>query len=182
VLVVETTKVDGLLLRDRITRDRQNAKAVGEKNRLGASYWRGLVQLYSAGVEGVQSLRVKDQSMPVQDALIQGLEAAVRSNPATRTAEPLVVFLQHCQPLNQKEIVGLFKALGTGNFMGRSNSDIVMVEVMKYLCKSGQVETFSKEVSTMRPLFDDALTRRPVAPAPAHACTSSRHAQICAKM
>jgi hypothetical protein len=159
VLVVETSRVEGLLLRDRIARDRRAMKEECGNSRLGASYWRNLVQLYSAGVEGVQTLKAEDPSQAVQDALIQGLEAACRPNPATRTMEPLVVFLQHTQPLNQKELIGLFKALDSGGSMGKVNSDLVMVEVMKYLVRAKQVDKFAKEVATMKASFDEALTR-----------------------
>ena len=148
-------------------------------SRLGASYWRNLVQLYSAGVEGVQTLKAEDPSQAVQDALIQGLEAACRPNPATRTMEPLVAFLQHTQPLNQKELIGLFKALDAGSSMGKANSDLVMVEVIKYLVRAKQVETFHKEISAMKASFDEALTRHSSSSAPAHASTSSLRAQPC---
>jgi hypothetical protein len=179
VLVVETTRVDGLLIRDRIAKDRKAMKDECGNSRLGASYWRQLVQLYSAGVEGVQTMEVKDPSLPAQDALIQGLEAACRNNPATRTMEPLVVFLQHTAPLNQKELVGLFKALDSGNSMGKVNSDLVMVEVMKYLVRAKQTELYAQEIANMKASFDEALTRHSSAPSPAHANISSIDAQPC---
>ena len=168
------TRVEELLVRGRITKDRERVKEEFGNNRLGASYWRSLAQLYSAGVEGVQAMKVQDPSLPVQDALIQWLEAACRPNPATRTMEPLVVFmfLQHIQPLNEKELIGLFKALDGRKNMGKANSDLAMVAVTKYLCRAKQTETFSNEVATMKASSDEALTTHS-ASAPAHAVTHS---------
>lgn len=159
VITVETTRVEGLLIRDRIAKDREGMKGQGGNTRLGAAYWRKLVQLYSAGVEGVQTIKIANPNLPVQDALIHGLEAACKTNPATRTMEPLIVFLQHTQPLNEKELVGMFKALDSCKSMGKANSDLVMVEVMKYLDRAKQTELFPDQIATMRASFDDALTR-----------------------
>ena len=147
------------MLRDRVAKDRHNMMKDSGNTRLGAAYWRNLVQLYSAGVEGVQTIKISDPNLPVQDALVQGLEAACKTNPATRTMEPLVVLLQHTQPLNEKGLVGMFKALDSCKSMGKANSDLVLVEVMKYPCRGKQTETYSKQVATMKASFGEAFTR-----------------------
>ena len=159
IITVETTRVEGLLVRDRIAKDKEQMKGQGGNSRLGAAYWRKLAQLYSAGVEGVQTIKIKSPNLPVQDALVHGLEAACKTNPATRTMEPLIVFLQHTQPLNEKELVGMFKALDSCKSMGKANSDLVMVEVMKYLVRAKQTELFAEQIATMKASFGDALTR-----------------------
>ena len=159
VITVETTRVDGLLVRDRIAKDKEQMKGQGGNSRLGAAYWRKLVQLYPAGVEGVQTIKIKNLSLPVQDALVHGLGAACKTNPATRAMEPLIVFLQHTQPLNEKELVGMSKALDSCKSMGKANSDLVMVEVMKCLVRAKQTELFADQIDTMKASFDDALTR-----------------------
>jgi len=52
--VIETHRINGLLLRDRIRQDRQNLPAGG---RLGASYWVELAGNMNRGLEGIDKLK-----------------------------------------------------------------------------------------------------------------------------
>ncbi|CAE8636039.1 unnamed protein product [Polarella glacialis] len=158
--VIESKKIGGLLLRERIKRDRHLAKTKTSGGRLGAVYWRGFHQEYGEGLDGVGKLTVDDQDLPVSDALLEALEAAVRVNPATRTIEPLVGHLQRCKGLNQKEFVGLCKAVSSTQAMGKTNSDSVLVEMMKFLVRAKQETSPAKEIQSMVPLFDGSLSRQ----------------------
>jgi hypothetical protein len=160
-IVLETTRIDGLLARERILEDmRHNKKKDAGKKRLGAGYWRDLVQEYSQGCQHVSELKVKNPDQSVSDPLVQALEVATRTNPATRTIEPLMVMLQHCSPFNQKEIVGLFKTVSASQSIGRANLDIVLVEIMKYIVRAKQQDEFAEEIRVMRMLFDASLARQ----------------------
>ena len=57
--------------------------------------------------------------------------------------------------------------------MGKANSDMIMVEVMKYLCRANQVDTYTKEICTMKASFDEALTRQSSASAASAASMQS---------
>ena len=150
VITVESPRVEGLFIRDWIAKDKENMKGQGGNSRLGADYWRKLVQ----------TIKIKSPSLAVLDAFAHGLEAACKTNPATRTMEPLIVFLQHTQPFNEKEPIGMFKASDSCKSMGKAKSDPVMVEVMKYLVRAKQTELFPDHIATMKASFDDALTRQ----------------------
>lgn len=159
--VVETCVVNGQSLRSRIRHDLKNLKdEVGRQKRLGVTYWRTLRLEYAGGADGVSTLKVQNSSQPVRDELIQAIEAAVRTNPASRTVEPLVVLLQHTGVLNQKELVGLIKALFANTNIGRQNMDTVHVELMKYFVRHNQTEVRKVELRCLLPSFDAALARQ----------------------
>ena len=70
--------------------------------------------MYSAGSSNdINYLTVKDANQKVRDSLVEALNVAVRTNPATRSIEPLCSLLQHTDALNQKELIGLFKAVSS---------------------------------------------------------------------
>ena len=75
---LETKVVDGLTLRETILRDTREARnASGAKSRLGATYWRALVQKFSEGLAGPGQLKVKDANESVNCNLIEALQTAV---------------------------------------------------------------------------------------------------------
>ena len=117
------------------------------------------MQKYSECSQG--ELEVVNKDEPVRDSLVQGLQCSMTTNPASRTMGPLVAMLQHCTPLNQKEVTGLFKALSSTNAsIGRANADLLLVEAMKYIVRVGQQESMKHDISVMRPLFDPSLARQ----------------------
>lgn len=156
---IETTRVEGRTVRERIADDMKSSKGAAQKKRLGATYWRELVGIY--GDKSSSSKEMKDPSLPVRDALVQGLETATCPNPAKRSIEPLISFMQHCGVLNQKETVGLFKALSSaGSQVGRGNSDTLIIEAMNYVIRMKQAAHLKDELAAMRNLFDGALARQ----------------------
>jgi hypothetical protein len=158
---LEATRVEGLTARERILRDIRDTRDAGGGKRLGAGYWRDLVNSYSDTTMVVQ-LVVRDKGESVRDGLVQGLGSAMKANPATRSIEPLVAMLQHSTtPLNRREVVGLFAALSSvGQGIGRANVDLLLVETMKYIVRHTQQDTMKAEISAMRTLFDAALARQ----------------------
>ena len=73
---IESKRVDGLTLRERVERDTHEAR--GKKgSRLGASYWQDLQTTYAGQDSGPSALKVKDSNEPVSDALLQALSLAL---------------------------------------------------------------------------------------------------------
>ena len=157
-IATECKHVDGMTLRQRVRQDLHAAEDQKE-GRLGATYWRGLVQLYGSGV-GINSMQIKDVSQPVGEALEQAPGAAINANPAARSIEPLTGFLQHCETLNQKEFVGLCKAVSANKHMGKDNNDALLLEIMKYVVRLKQQETVAEEIQPMVPICYAALSRQ----------------------
>ena len=58
--VIETHRIDGLLLRDRIKQDRAHLPSGG---RLGAHYWIELAGRMNRGMEGVDKLKPKKEEL-----------------------------------------------------------------------------------------------------------------------
>lgn len=64
--VVETARVDGLLVHDKIRQDRA---ALGPGARLGASYWIELAGKVGRGVQQLETLKPCNQELPQQSTL-----------------------------------------------------------------------------------------------------------------
>ena len=75
------------------------------------------------------------QDEPISDALVVGLDIAQRPNHAYRTAEPLVAFLQHGQPMNETEVLGSLKNTINNNVAALQMKDTVLVEWMRHICR-----------------------------------------------
>ena len=157
---METMRVDGLLAREKVLQAVREKRANNDQTRLGATFWRRLVEDYSIGLMGIGSLGVTNKELPVHEQLSHGLICVTRSNPATRTCEPLVVHLQHCKPMNQREFVGLVKAIHANQGMGRPSQDTIYVEIVKYIVRTGADKTLAHEFEVMKPTLDAALSRQ----------------------
>ena len=156
---LQTMRVDGILARENVLRAIREKKAVGDNMRLGASFWRDTVQRYSEGSDDVLALVVTDKLQPLNGQLTSALDVATSANPAHRNTESLVVFLQHCGGLNQREIVGMSKALHSKKHMGVLAKDICWIEMLKAIVRLKLQGTFATEVKAMRACFDAALSR-----------------------
>ena len=82
---------------------------------------------------------------------------ATRTNPATRTAEPLQLWLQHTQGLRQKELVGLLRCLLKPQRWGKGEAENTLIELHKAVIRLGLVDTFSSELRFVRASLDAAL-------------------------
>jgi hypothetical protein len=67
--------------------------------------------------------------------LLDALEIACRTNPATREVEPLTSYLQNTPTMNETEAIGCFKALTMNVQMGQVLSDTCLMEYMRCLIR-----------------------------------------------
>ena len=75
---MESKRVDGLTLRERIEKDTRDVRTK-KGARLGAAYWRELQSLYAEAGSGPGELKVKNSNEIVSDALPSALQAAVNT-------------------------------------------------------------------------------------------------------
>ena len=66
-----------------------------------------------------------------------GVEIAARPNPATRTPEPLVAFLQHGACMNETECLGSLKAITNNAVAALAHKDIMILEWMRHITRNG---------------------------------------------
>jgi hypothetical protein len=154
---------EGKTLRQRVVdvvRAGKAKAAAGDKpTRISRSYVKELMSLYGDTTGMVASLAVKDASQGIAEGLIQGLECATRNNPAQRSCDALVAWLQHTPTLNQKECVGLLKTIAMHPNMSRPASDLLTLELMKCVVRLGYQASFKDELSVFVHYMDGALSR-----------------------
>ena len=138
----------------------QDKRLLQPGGRLGTLYWKELAERWGAGENGIDDLPPGDASLPINDHLVQALEQAQLLNPAKRTMEPLVSFLQHCPKLNVRELRGLLKAASKLKLVSKMNQQNVLVECMKYIVRTGVAKESEQEVEAMKDIFDNALAHQ----------------------
>ena len=89
--LIENKLIDGLSLRQRIAADMEHMD--GTKARLGTKYWVQLRAQYGGSLDPCANLQVKDINEKISDSLVSALQHFTSTNPAARTAEPLISFL-----------------------------------------------------------------------------------------
>ena len=70
------------------------------------------------------------------------------------------MYLQNTRSLNQKELVGLFKAISDTQAMGKENADIAMRECLKCILRNQLDKTFAEELACCRNFVDSCLCRQ----------------------
>ena len=90
--ILETTKIRGLVLRDRIRQDKVSMKQQNSRCRLGANYWKELVREVSQDVDAVTWLGPDDPKWTVSETLVEALNIATNKNLPTRPTEALQTF------------------------------------------------------------------------------------------
>jgi hypothetical protein len=61
--------------------------------------------------------------------------------------------------VNQRELIGILKAVSAQAVVGKRSCDKVAVALAKFLSRSGLSETFSEEIQAVKPLFDPIMVR-----------------------
>ena len=144
----------GMTLRERLLKDKRSAK-MGLAT-MGANYYRDLRQWYSGEESPMAKLAVKDNNEKVRQELIDAL-VAMKSNPPNRG--PLSEFLSSAVGANQRELVGILKAMlelrpGLSKVHCASS-----IEIMQFLARSCMTDKFPDEVGLAREAFDVALAQ-----------------------
>jgi len=94
------------------------------------------------GQSSFAALKPKDPNESISDSLIQALECCAKTNPATRTTEPLEALLRHAGPMNQTEVYGMVKACISNQQLGMPAKDAIILEVMNYMIRVGLAESW----------------------------------------
>lgn len=157
---VETDLIikDGKSLRQRIADDRRAAKAAGTK--LGSTYWLRLRRQYDLqAVSGAitEVLVVKNKEEPVSQELADALAHARTANVTKKAVSRLCSFLQSCGNLNQREVVGLLRAVREMRPQQANGLEVIRQTLAMLVRTEGHVE-FATEVSCLADLWDEALS------------------------
>ena len=156
-VVIEEMRVEGLTLREKIGNDMAEAEKHG--GRLGTRYWQQAQQLYASSVDPTAVLEASDRAEPIAAPLIAALEHYDEPNPCLRTSEPLLAWLQTNPTVNQRELIGLLKACSKDPVRGKTNSDNVLLALLKFIARQGLQEKYTEEVKSILPLVDPILVR-----------------------
>ena len=81
-------------------------------------------------------------------------------NYSKRSIDPLLMFLQGSPGINQKELVGLLKAVADHKAFGRDNADIALRELLRCLVRNKQTSQYATELATCKEMIDSGLTRQ----------------------
>lgn len=90
---------------------------------------------WAGGQAAFASLKPSKQGEPISDSLVQALECCSKTNPATRTSEPLESLLRHSGPMNQTEAYGMVKAIISNSQLGQPMKDAIVLEVMQFFIR-----------------------------------------------
>ena len=126
--------------------------------RLGANCWKELVREFSQDVEAVTRLEPNDPKEIVSETLVEALNIATSTNLSIRSTEALQTFLQHCDELDERELVGSCEVVSDQSMLGKSNVDETLLDLLKYFVRTGTTEKRQKLVNVMIPKFDSAMT------------------------
>ena len=141
-------------LRDRLVSLKREKRL--SQGRLSASMRQRLKAEYGTMAGPATQLQVKDRSLPVSPGLEQGLKDAHSSNPARRSFAGLEAWMLGGQPLNQRELVGLLKGIGSlSPAQPRSRRHIL--KVIEYLMAIGAMTEHGEELSKVTAIFDGCL-------------------------
>ena len=102
---------------------RQNKYETRQRVVWGAYHWKGLVRELSPDVEAVTRSKPNDPKEIVSETLVEALNIATSTNLSMRSTEALQTLLQHCDELNERELIGLCKVVSDQSMLGKSNVD-----------------------------------------------------------
>ena len=153
---IETQKLPcGRLTRDKLSADIKATRGQAH-SRLGATYWRSLrAQLGKA--DSLQQLKT-DETLPVSKDMVKALEALCVINVAMRSPEAMLAWLQGCDGLNEREIIGIFKICNSPKKTTHTQAMQVVVATLRTLVAIGSVSKFEKVYVAAKDLIDQALT------------------------
>ena len=61
--------------------------------------------------------------------------------------------------MNQRELIGILKAVSAQAVVGKKSCDKVAVALAKFLSRAGLAAKFSDEIQAVKPLFDPIMVR-----------------------
>jgi hypothetical protein len=120
---------------------------------------RELQSKFSQGAISVDSLKAGDVTLPVAAGLTAALGQALKANLAQRSCDMLVTFLDNADSINKREYEGVLKAVVKSSFVGRKDTDVIIVALARCGLRKGQLVSWSDTLEVTRPLLDGALSR-----------------------
>ena len=126
--IVETEKVNNMLLRQRLTWELEHNGVL----RFSAKLTNAILSEYAKRTNPIDDVDF-DDNLPVCDELINSLNHATSSSNKERTAEPLLQLLMHGEGLNVKEIVGTVITVSQAKHIGTALQDTILLELVRHI-------------------------------------------------
>jgi hypothetical protein len=110
---VDILQVEGLTLRQRLTKDVHERNVKGKSARLSSSYWQQMHAMYTeASTSAVASndpyhMSEGDKTLEVRPCLVQALTAARAANTTVRSKAALQTMLDSVEDFNKRELIGI---------------------------------------------------------------------------
>jgi len=150
---IDGIQVDGLTLRQRLTRDRELKAKPSDNVVMGARYYKEIKQLYSSSTNPVKLLVVTDDSSPgkeVFDAML-----AAKRHPCNR--QPLIQYLITADTPNMSEVMGIFKWCLELNPAASAEQLRGVLEVMRWVRRLELDDTYETQLAHLKDKFNEAL-------------------------
>lgn len=148
-------KIQGHTLPERIQLDKASLAADG-KPPMGKLYYANLRDLYRSPNSAMSRLNVKDDTVPVDDGLV---DALIARNQAKRSTEELLVWCESVATINQMNLVALLKQLLRMPPSKSMENAVFTISVMKMIMRLKLASQFPEEIEIMQPQFDSACCK-----------------------
>ena len=125
---------NGETIRDYLKRRQKEAHTTS--NRLSSRFWCEFYEEFPLKRSLAEALESPSEQEDVGDELLAAMGIAHQDNPASRSVEPLEVFLLHCStPLNQTEMFGLLRSSMEGHIISRKSSCRILLAILAYMAR-----------------------------------------------
>ena len=150
---IDGLKVEGLTLRERLTRDKRQQRE-DATFAMGGPYYKSIKLLYMSSSDPRKQLLVSNGNEELEPKLVIALTEARKQNP---NRHPLLDWLRVSGTCNQRSLVGLLRF----TLDIRAGVSIVqatlLIDIMKYLVVNGMDTAFPAEIKLVVMHFDDGL-------------------------
>ena len=147
---IDVIEVDGLTMRDRMVRDRQELLAAG-RVRADPSYFGSLRKQYMSALTGVQMVVAGNAAQELHEGLTETLSAARAPLRRYRKREPLIHWLRNrAQELNQKSVVAVVDLLVETQVSRCPKHSELVREVFISFQRLAMLQKYAKEIA---PIF-----------------------------
>ena len=100
-------------------------------------------------------LEPNDPKEIVSETLVEALNIATNTNLSLRSTEALQTFLQRCDELNERELIGLCKIVSDLSMLGKSNVGGILLDLLKHVVRTGTKETETRQRNDTKMRFSD---------------------------
>jgi hypothetical protein len=109
-----------------------------DKAKLGTAFWLKLFQEFSLEKKECDGLPNPDAGEAVRDEVIAKLTCCHDPNPATRSVEPLIGFLQFCSELQYVELYGLIMGCQESPTITKGQSTKLLLAILGCITRLGR--------------------------------------------